>query len=90
MGLLWLGVGGFLAFVLMLAASPKDVRNLGAGRGGASPLASAATSLGRGMLEAQALIEPAKRHLAFAQQEDTTEADAEGEPPRTGPGNRGC
>lgn len=88
MGLLWLGAGGFLAFVLMLASSPKDVRNLGASRGGSSPLANVATSLGRAMLEVQALVEPEKRHLADAGGEEATETDDEGEPPQAGPTSR--
>jgi hypothetical protein len=39
-GVLWIGVGGFVLYVLSLAMSPSAIRTRGGDHGGTSPLAS--------------------------------------------------
>jgi hypothetical protein len=78
--MMWVAVPAFFVFVLLLAASPKDTRNLGEGRGGSSPLQSFTQALGQGVLDAQALVEPDKRHLVEEMRRQEVQAEEEGGP----------
>jgi hypothetical protein len=79
--LLWAGAIGLVIYVLHLAMTTGTSRSALRGGGSASGLAGRIVDAGgKGILAAQALVEPDKRHLAEQRDEQSPEQDDEAGP----------
>ena len=78
--LLWIAIPALFVLVLFFISAPKDARNLGAGHGGTGGFGSFAQGLGKGLAEAQALVEPEKGHMLEEMKKDEADTPDEGGP----------